>query len=59
MAPNNYWQTPATLILRVEGDPVALAAGVAGLLALVALTARWIPSARAARVDPIVVLREE
>jgi predicted permease len=39
-------------------DPLTYA-GVAALLAVVALAACWIPSARAARVDPIVVLREE
>jgi putative ABC transport system permease protein len=39
-------------------DPLTYA-GVAALLSIVALAACWIPSARAARVDPIVVLREE
>ncbi len=37
-------------------DPVALSA-VALLLALVALLASWLPSRRAARVDPMVALR--
>jgi ABC-type antimicrobial peptide transport system permease subunit len=39
-------------------DPTTYAA-VAALLAVVALAACWIPASRAARVDPIVVLREE
>jgi ABC-type antimicrobial peptide transport system permease subunit len=39
-------------------DPTTFA-GVAGLLAVVALAACLIPARRAARVDPIVVLREE
>ncbi len=39
-------------------DPVTLAGGVA-LLLLVALTASWIPAARAARVQPMRALRHE
>jgi ABC-type antimicrobial peptide transport system permease subunit len=39
-------------------DPTTFAS-VAGLLAMVALAACLIPARRAARVDPIVVLREE
>jgi predicted permease len=40
------------------GDPLSLAAGVA-VLALTAVLAAWIPSRRAARVDPMVALRYE
>jgi putative ABC transport system permease protein len=39
-------------------DPVTFS-GVAALLATVALVASWIPSRRAARVDPTVTLRAE
>ncbi len=41
-----------------ERDPWTLAAVVSGLL-VVALAAAWIPSLRAARLDPMTALREE
>jgi ABC-type antimicrobial peptide transport system permease subunit len=47
------------LLYGVSASDPTTYAGVAALLSLVALAACWIPSARAARVDPIVVLREE
>ncbi len=40
------------------GDPLTLA-GVAGLLAVVAGVATWVPARRAARVDPVIALRVE
>jgi len=39
-------------------DPVALAAAIA-FMAMVALTASYLPAQRAARLDPMVALREE
>ena len=39
-------------------DPTTIA-GVAALLMLISLSACWIPSRRASRLDPIVILREE
>ena len=39
-------------------DPVTFV-GVAALLAAVALVASWLPSRRAARVDPTIALRAD
>jgi ABC-type antimicrobial peptide transport system permease subunit len=49
----------ATLIFGIgPTDPAMLAAAVAILMAA-ALTAAWLPARRAARVDPMVALRDE
>jgi ABC-type antimicrobial peptide transport system permease subunit len=48
-----------TMLYGVDAlDPGTLT-GVSALLCAVAAAACWIPARRAARVDPIVVLREE
>jgi ABC-type lipoprotein release transport system permease subunit len=54
----------ATRLLRSQlyevsaSDPLTFV-GVAALLAAVALVASWVPSRRAARVDPTVTLRAD
>ncbi len=48
-----------SLLYGVEAaDPPTLLA-TAVIIGLVALAANWLPARRAARVDPLVVLREE
>jgi ABC-type antimicrobial peptide transport system permease subunit len=52
-------RTLQTLLYRVgAADPFTFAA-VLGLLSAVALAACAVPAVRAARVDPMVVLREQ
>jgi ABC-type antimicrobial peptide transport system permease subunit len=47
------------LLYGVSGlDPVAFGSAV-GVLAAVALAANYLPAARAARTDPVAVLKEE
>ncbi len=51
-------QFVATLLFGLEPhDPVTLI-GAAGVLASVGLLAGWLPARRAARIDPVTVLRE-
>ena len=48
-----------SMLYGVPGtDPIAVGAA-AGLLLLAALVASWVPARRAARVDPMVALRQE
>jgi ABC-type lipoprotein release transport system permease subunit len=48
-----------TLLFGIEPTDLTTFAGIALLLALVALLACVIPARRAARVDPMTALREE
>jgi len=52
-------QTVRGLLFEVApNDPLSLAVA-AGALAAIAVLAAWVPSCRAARVDPLVALRHE
>lgn len=48
-----------SLVEGVETHDPAIFLSVAGLMALIAGSAAWIPARRAARVDPIVALRQD
>jgi ABC-type lipoprotein release transport system permease subunit len=48
-----------SMLYGVEAIDPTTFAGVSALLTLIAALACWIPARRAARVDPIVTLREE
>jgi putative ABC transport system permease protein len=48
-----------TMLFRVPADDPWTVAGVLAVLALVALLAAWVPSRRAARVNPVEALRQD
>jgi ABC-type antimicrobial peptide transport system permease subunit len=49
----------SSLVYGIRPDDLLTFAAVAGVLALVALAACSLPARRAARVDPMIALREE
>jgi putative ABC transport system permease protein len=49
----------ASLLFGIEAHDPATFAMVAATLALIALAACFVPAWRAARIDPVVALREE
>ena len=49
----------ASLLYGLKAWDPATLAGAAGLLAVTALAASWIPARRAAGVDPMIALRHE
>jgi putative ABC transport system permease protein len=49
----------ASLLYEVQPRDPIIALGAAALLAFVGLTAAYLPARRAARVEPVVALRQE
>jgi predicted permease len=52
-------QVMANLLFGISATDLVAFAGAAGMLAVVALAACWVPARRAARLDPVVALRRE
>jgi len=48
-----------TLLYSVEPSDPGVLTGIAAILGVTAAAACWMPARRAARVDPLVALREE
>jgi putative ABC transport system permease protein len=49
----------ASLLVGVRPDDPLVFSGIASIIATVALFASWLPARRAARIDPMVALRDE
>jgi ABC-type antimicrobial peptide transport system permease subunit len=52
-------RTLQSLLFRVRANDPLVFAGVAAMLAVVAMVAAWVPARRATRLQPFVALREE
>jgi ABC-type antimicrobial peptide transport system permease subunit len=49
----------ASLLPGARSDDPLVFGGIASIIAAVALFASWLPARRAARIDPMVALRDE
>jgi predicted permease len=49
----------ASLLFDVRSDDPAIFAGITAAITLIALGASWLPARRAARIDPMIALRDE